>query len=179
CSSPTGSSSTPWNALRPRPCSTASSRWATEETVMVKISLLEVWARKRRLLGTFLAVFIGVAFLSGTLTLGDTLSANFDTLFSSVTKGTDAVVRGSTKLKGDRTLPQRGPVDGSLVARVSAVGGVARAVPYVQGYGALIGKDGKAVGGNGPPRQAANWVDDADLNPYRLVEGRAPRTADE
>src|SRR5437763_590974 len=29
------------------------------------------------------------------------------------------------------------------------------------------------------PRQAANWVDDADLNPYRLVEGRAPRSADE
>ena len=123
---------------------------------MVKISLLEVWARKRRLLGTFLAVFIGVAFLSGTLTLGDTLSANFDTLFSSVTKGTDAVVRGSTKLKGDRTLPQRGPVDGSLVARVSTISGVARAVPYVQGYGTLLGKDGKAVGGNGPPRQAAN-----------------------
>ena len=59
---------------------------------MIRTSIQGVWARKRRLAGTFLAVFLGVAFLSGTLALGDTLGANFETLFSSVTKGTDAVV---------------------------------------------------------------------------------------
>ena len=59
---------------------------------MTRISLKGLWARKRRMLGTLLAVFLGVSFLSGTLVLGDTLNANFDTLFSSVTRGTDAVV---------------------------------------------------------------------------------------
>ena len=52
---------------------------------MGKVTFNGLWARKRRLIGTFLAVFIGVAFLSGTLVLGDTLSDNFDALFSSVT----------------------------------------------------------------------------------------------
>ena len=146
---------------------------------MTKTSLQGLWARKRRLAGTFLAVFIGVAFLSGTLVLGDTLSANFDTLFSSVTKGTDAVVRGAVSVKTERAQPQRGPVDATLLERLRAVPGVAAAEPVVEGYGALIGRDGKAVGGNGPPRLAGNWVEDPDLNPYRLVEGRPPRAGDE
>ena len=55
----------------------------------------------------------------------------------------------------------------------------AAAVPSVEGYGQIIGKDGKAVGGNGPPVLAGNWIDDADLNPYRLVAGRAPQATDE
>ena len=146
---------------------------------MTKISFQNLWARKRRLFGTFLAVFLGVAFLSGTLALGDTLSNNFDTLFSKVTRGTDAVVRGATKVSGDRPRAQRGPVDQSLVGPVRGVSGVAAAEPYVEGLGTVLGRDGKAIGGNGPPRLAGNWVDDADLNPYQLVEGRAPRTADE
>src|SRR5437660_8006285 len=146
---------------------------------MLKITLNDLWARKRRMLGTFLAVFLGVAFLSGTLALGDTLSANFDTLFSSVTKGTDVVVRSATKVSADRPRAPRGPVDESLVDRVGSVEGVAAAEPYVEGYGALLGKDGKTIGGNGPPRLAANWVTNSDLNPYRLVDGRAPEADDE
>ena len=35
------------------------------------------------------------------------------------------------------------------------------------------------IGGNGPPTQAANWVGDPALNPYRLVAGHAPRAGDE
>ncbi len=70
-------------------------------------------------------------------------------------------------------------VDAALVDQVAAVDGVDRAVPQVSGYGALIGTDGEAVGGNGPPRLAGNWVDDPDLNPYRLVDGRAPEADDE
>src|SRR5262249_29259565 len=42
-------------------------------------------------------------------------------------------------------------------------------------YGQLLGKDGDKIGGNGPPTLAGNWIEDRDLNPYRLVEGRSPR----
>jgi len=137
---------------------------------VIKISFQNLWARKRRLFGTFLAVFLGVAFLSGTLALGDTLSNNFDTLFSKVTRGTDAVVRGATKVSGDRPRAQRGPVDQSLVGPVRGVSGVGAAEPYVEGLGTVLGRDGKAIGGNGPPRLAANWVSNPDLNPYRIVD---------
>src|SRR2546421_393258 len=56
---------------------------------------------------------------------------------------------------------------------------MADAQPYLEGYGQLLGRDGKPVGGHGPPTQAANWVGDPGLNPYRLVAGHAPRADDE
>ena len=52
---------------------------------------------------------------------------------------------------------------------------MADAQPYVEGYGQLLGRDGKRIGGNGPPTQAANWVGDPALNPYQLVAGHAPQ----
>jgi putative ABC transport system permease protein len=54
------------------------------------------------------------------------------------------------------------------------VTGVAGAEGQIVGYGSLLGRDGTAIGGNGPPRQAGSWITDAALNPYRLVQGRAP-----
>ncbi|HKN90968.1 MAG TPA: ABC transporter permease, partial [Acidimicrobiia bacterium] len=67
----------------------------------------------------------------------------------------------------------------SVTGQVAAVEGVAHAVADISGYGQIQGADGKAVGGNGPPRLAGTWIADPDLNPYRLVAGRAPRTAGE
>lgn len=140
---------------------------------MTRLSLRSTWARKRRLLGTFLAVFIGVSFLSGALVLGQTLQRNFDGLFADANAGTDAVVRSATKITRDGSF-QRGPIDAATVDRIRDVEGVASVAPYVEGYGQLLGAGGEAIGGNGPPRLAASWIDDPDLNAYRLVEGRAP-----
>src|SRR5690349_8122845 len=95
---------------------------------MIAIIARSLWARKRRLVATLIAVALGVAFL----------------------------------------LP-----------RVRTVPGVADAQPYLEGYGQLLGRDGKPIGGNGPPTEAANWVGDPALNPYRLVAGHAPRAGDE
>src|ERR671924_427785 len=101
-----------------------------------------LWAHKRRLIGTLLAVFLGVAFLSGTLVLGDTLRGNFDNLFTEANAGTDVVVRHESKLSTDPGEPdsQRGLIDASLVDTVRAVDGVAGAEPSVEGFGQLVGK---------------------------------------
>jgi putative ABC transport system permease protein len=141
---------------------------------MIAVTARSLWARKRRLVATLLAVGLGVAFLAGTLLLSDTLRANFDRLFTQADSGTDVVLRGATKVGAERT-----GVEASLLARVRSVAGVADAQPYLEGYGQLLGRDGKPIGGNGPPTQAANWVGDPALNPYRLVQGHAPRAADE
>jgi putative ABC transport system permease protein len=150
---------------------------------MLSLTMKNVWAHKRRLVSTFLAVFLGVAFLSGTLALGDTLRANFDNLFTQANAGTDAVVRSATKIDVGRGGPldvaSRGTVDAAVVDTVRAVPGVAAAAPSIEGYGQIIGRDGSAIGGTGPPRTAGNWVDDPELNPYRIVEGRAPQADDE
>jgi putative ABC transport system permease protein len=146
---------------------------------MIAISLKNTWAHKRRLIGTFLAVVLGVAFLSGTLLLGDTLSTNFDRLFVQANGNTDVVVRGATKVGFDPRQNARTRVDAALVGQIRGIDGVAEAEPYLQGYGQLVGRNGKGIGGNGPPTWAANWIPEPSLNPYRIVEGRAPAADDE
>ncbi|WP_069758767.1 ABC transporter permease [Streptomyces sp. LUP47B] len=146
----------------------------------VRLSMSSLRAHKRRFAGTFLAVFLGVAFLAGTLVMGDTLRAGFDTMFGNATSGTDAVVRsaGAITTPGE-SQGVREPVDTDLVRTVEQVPGVAAAAPDIQGAGQLIGADGKPIGGQGPPTVAGNWIDDPELNPYRLAEGRAPKKSGE
>jgi putative ABC transport system permease protein len=138
-----------------------------------------VWAYRRRLVSTVLAVALGVAFLAGTLLLTDTLRANFDRLFSQANGSTDVVVRSATKISGGAGTGQRTGIEANLLTTVRAVPGVADAQPYLEGYGQLVGRDGKAIGGGGPPTRAANWIVDPRLNPYRLVAGHAPADDDE
>ncbi|MFI1393772.1 ABC transporter permease [Streptomyces sp. NPDC020681] len=141
----------------------------------LRISLSSLRAHKRRFAGTFTAVLLGVAFLTGTLVMGDTLRGSFDTMFASANGGTDAVVRSSHVV----TVPgesqgTRQPVRTDLVARIEKTPGVAAAVPNIQGAGQLVGSNGKPIGGQGPPTVAGNWIDDTALNPYQLAEGRPP-----
>jgi len=145
---------------------------------VLSLTVKEMRGHGRRLVGTALAVFLGVAFLAGTLVLGDTLRNNFDNLFGDVNAGTDVVVRNATDLGIEADEP-RGLIDRSSVDRVAAVDGVAAAEPQIQGLGQLLGADGDAVGGGGPPQLAGSWTTDEELNPYRLVEGRAPGADDE
>ncbi|NBE50445.1 ABC transporter permease [Streptomyces boluensis] len=145
-----------------------------------RISLSSLRAHKRRFAGTFSAVLLGVAFLTGTLVMGDTLRASFDSLFAGAAGGTDAVVRSAdTITTPGQSQGARGPVDSDLATRVAQVPGVAAAVANIQGAGQLVGADGEPIGGQGPPTLAGNWIDDTRLNPYRLAEGRAPQRGGE
>ncbi|MGW1724286.1 ABC transporter permease [Streptomyces sp. NPDC002306] len=141
----------------------------------VRLSLSSLRAHRRRFAGTFFAVFLGVAFLAGTLVMGDTLRASFGTMFGEATAGTDAVVRGADAITTPgESQGVRQPVATSLAATVERIPGVAAAAPEIQGAGQLVGSDGDPVGGQGPPTLAGNWITDTRLNPYRLAEGRAP-----
>ncbi|MFF4503618.1 ABC transporter permease [Streptomyces sp. NPDC001401] len=146
----------------------------------VRLSVSSLRAHKRRFAGTFLAVFLGVAFLAGTLVMGDTLRASFDSMFGNATSGTDAVVRGADAITTPgESQGVRRPVDTALVNTLEQVPGVAAAAPDIEGAGQLVGKNGKPIGGQGPPTLAGNWITDAQLNPYQLAEGRAPQKSGE
>lgn len=146
---------------------------------MGTLTMKGLWAHKRRLAGTFLAVFLGVAFLAGTLVLGDTLRANFDNLFAEANAGTDVVVRPESEIQTDPGEAQSGVIPESLVGELEAVDGVAAVAPSIEGYGEILGRDGDGLGGNGPPTIAGNWITDEELNPYQVAEGRPPRAGDE
>ncbi len=146
----------------------------------VRLSASSLRAHKRRFAGTFVAVFLGVAFLAGTLVMGDTLRAGFDTMFGNATSGTDAVVRSADAI----TTPGesegvREPVATDLAETIEDIPGVAAAEPSIEGAGQLVGRDGDPIGGQGPPTLAGNWITDRELNSYQLAEGRAPQKSGE
>ncbi len=140
---------------------------------MFNVTLTGLWARKRRLIGTSLAVVLGVAFLAATLVLGDTMRAGFSSAFATANAGIDVVVRSSDTM-GSAEERVRGSIDASSVEDIAALPGVRAAAPSVEGVATIVGADGDRIGGDGPPTTGTNWIDDPELNPYRLAEGRAP-----
>lgn len=147
---------------------------------MLRLSLRRLTSDKRRAFSTGLAIILGVSFLSATLVLGDTMSAGFKGLFAEANAGIDLAVRNENGLgsPGDESFI-RHTTDEALVGEVRAVPGVAVAVAEVRGTAQVIGSDGSAIGGDGPPTVGQSWIDDPVLNPFRIREGRAPVTEGE
>ncbi len=146
---------------------------------MFATALRNLWAHKLRLMATALSITLGVAFMAGTLVLTATMRTTYNTLFSDVYKGTDAVVRAKAAFEGpqESTGTQRGRIDAALLPTVRSVHGVAAAEGSIYGYARLIGKDGKALGNpeNGAPAIGSNWSENNALNQFRLVSGTPPR----
>jgi putative ABC transport system permease protein len=148
---------------------------------MLRTAIKTLLARKLRLLTTSLAVLLGVAFMSGTLVLTDTVARTFDQLFADVFDDTDALVRGVTEVESTQFGDQRQRIDAGLLQTVAGADTVERAVGFVQGYAQVVGKDGKPVGqpGQGPPTFGTSWIADDELNSFTVTEGRAPQAAGE
>jgi putative ABC transport system permease protein len=147
---------------------------------MFKVSLKGVLAHKARLLMTALAVVIATAFLSSTYIFSDTIQRTFDTLFADVFRTTDAYVRSSNVIEADFGTEQRDRIPDSLVAEVAAVPGVADAQGGVQGFAAIIGKDGKPlVSGNTAPPTFGGSTLSGELDVWDFVEGTPPSGPDE
>ena len=73
---------------------------------MLTVTFNDLWSRKRRLVGMFTAVMVGVAFLAGTLVLGDTVRDSFGTLFTEANQGTAALVRSEHRMTVDGETEQ-------------------------------------------------------------------------
>src|SRR6266540_5159576 len=136
---------------------------------MWRATLRGLVAHKLRLGLTALAVVLGVAFVAGTFVLTDTIDHTFDNLFAQVNKGVAVTVRASSAFGQARAR-----VPETLLPRIEAVDGVARAEGIVQGYAQVVGPDGKPITTGGAPTFGLNWVT-APENPLSLRAGRAPQ----
>jgi putative ABC transport system permease protein len=151
---------------------------------MFRVTFKSLLARKLRLLLTALAVVLGVAFVSGTLVLGDTLNSTFDKLFATAYSGTDVGVRGKSAFSVDVTeggdpSQSRAPVPRSVLDQVRAVDGVAEAEGDSAGFAQVVRPDGEVVETSGAPTIGGAWLGDTPLNPYVLQQGEAPRAPGE
>jgi putative ABC transport system permease protein len=152
---------------------------------LIRVALKNLAGRKLRAVLTALAIVLGVAMVSGTYVLTDTIDRAFNSIFEESYAGTDATVRGrSPEISFEGLSAQAPPVDESLVAEVRAVEGVDAASGSVFDETAtkILGRDGKAINTEGAPSFGFG-IDTspalARFNPLNLVEGRWPSAGGE
>ena len=129
---------------------------------MLKLSLRDLRAHAGRYVLTFLAVTIGVGFVSGVITLTDTISRTYDDLFAGLNGGVDVAVRGAGQFEVGAEFGggiQRPRIPAMLADEVAEVDGVAAVEGTVQGYARPIGPDGEPYGNPtfGAPTIGMNW----------------------
>jgi len=151
---------------------------------MRKVTVSGLLARKLRLALTALAIVLGVTFVTGTLILGDTLNSTFNDLIGTAYQHVSFEIRGKAVLNESGAAAVQGtadrkPVPESIAAAVSRVPGVAFVHGSVQGYAQFLDRNGNAIGGGGGSTLGFSFDPNQQLSPYRLVEGRAPATADD
>ncbi len=144
---------------------------------MTSVALKGLAGRKLRALLTALAIVLGVAMVSGTYVLTDTIKSAFDQIFAGSYKNTSAVITGKSTVSfaqsGSPTVPA------SVLAKVKALPDVETAAGEIfnltdsSDYGKLIGRNGKPLGTSGNPTFAWGLAPGlGKLNPLTLTDGR-------
>ena len=140
---------------------------------MLRITWKGLWAHKLRFVLTGLAVILGVAFMSGTMILTDTMGRTFDEALATNNDGIDAIVRRGSAIDGE-SAEVRERVDAATLADVLEVDGVDAAAGSIQGFAQLVQDDGAVAEQALGATIGTSWIEDTRLNPFQLAAGRAP-----
>jgi putative ABC transport system permease protein len=142
---------------------------------MLRVSLRNLFMHKLRLLLTVTAVTVGVAFVSGTFVLSDTMNKAFEELYAGLTSGTDVSVRAELAYSDVSTQGTARPLDEDLVRRVAGVPGVAVAEGSVGGYALVLDKRGDPIQPGGAPTIGTSIGGDRRLaGDFSIRQGHAP-----
>jgi putative ABC transport system permease protein len=144
---------------------------------MTKVALRGLLGRKLRTALTAFAIVLGVAMISGTYVLTDSIDQAFDTIFTEIRAGSDAVITGKSPFDiGEQSGVDEPPLPESLLQEVRALPGVAEAEGSVDSETTqLIDEDGDAIVYGGAPNLGFSIADpDSPFNPLTLVDGDWP-----
>ncbi len=144
---------------------------------MIGVSLKGLAGRKLRALLTALAIILGVAMVSGTYVLTDTIDKAFSQIFQETYANTDAVVNGrgaDIEFQGESTATP--PIPEEILEQVQSVSSVEAAAGTVfdQRDAKILTKEGKAVNTNGAPSFGfgLDTSEEASrFNPLKLLDG--------
>jgi putative ABC transport system permease protein len=145
---------------------------------MLRVVLKGLAGRKLRAALTAFAIVLGVAMVSGTYVLTDTIRAGFGAIFTTVYEKTDAAITGRSAIgtsRNSNALPPSFPA--SLLPKVRALPGVAQAVGGISDQAQLVGRDGKVIHFGFAPALAfsVDPVAGKDVNPLVLTQGAWPQ----
>ena len=151
---------------------------------MTRVALKGLLGRKVRAVLTALAIVLGVAMVSGSFVLTDTISKAFTSIFSSAYEHTDAVVSGKKLV--DYSSSGNATVSPALLEQIRQQPDVAAAAGAVMDLNGdstkakLINHSGKAINHSGSPTFGFG-VDTSQprFNPLTLESGRWAAAPDE
>ncbi|MEU8222518.1 FtsX-like permease family protein [Kribbella sp. NPDC048915] len=148
---------------------------------MTRFALQGLLARKLRTALTAIGVILGVALISGTYVLTDSITSAFDSIFTENYKNTDVTITGKTAfdVSEEDGVVAAPPFAAGLLPKVRELPGVEAAGGVVNGEAQLIGKDGKVIAFGGAPNIGFS-VDPAQpqFNALTLVSGAWPAAGD-
>ena len=150
---------------------------------MIRVALRGLAGRKFRAALTAFAVVLGVAMVSGTFVLTDTIDKAFDAIFVESYANTDAVVSGKAPdISFEGSTAETPGVPAALLERVRELPNVEEATGSVLDETAtkILKPDGKAINTQGAPSFGFGIdPEQAQFNPLRLVEGTWATARDE
>jgi putative ABC transport system permease protein len=138
---------------------------------MLRTTLAGLKSRLARLVLSSIAIVLGVAFVSGTLIMGDALSASLNDGFAKEARNVDVVVQPDYS---GASASSAAKITHDTLATVRQVPGVASAGIRDRVSAAIIGSNGKAEDGS-----IASMPDDPELVPFDLTQGVFPAGAGE
>src|SRR5436305_8374132 len=144
---------------------------------MLRVALKGLAGRPVRALLTAIAIILGVAMISGTYVLTDTINNGFNTIFAQSYQNADVVITGKAAFdnaNGNTVEPP--PMPESLLAKVQQLPDVALAAGSVTTSSLkLIGKDGKVISSGGAPTLGFSVTPPGQpFSPTKLTEGHWP-----
>jgi putative ABC transport system permease protein len=150
---------------------------------VISVALKGLAGRKLRAALTAVAIVLGVAMISGTYILTDTIKSAFGTVFTTVYKHTDGIITGKSAV-GEENGEESSAAPSfseSLLARVRELPGVAEAQGAVSDHAQLVGRNGKVIATGGAPGLAFSIHPHGNqrFNPLSLVAGTWPVGPDE
>jgi putative ABC transport system permease protein len=143
---------------------------------VIRVALRGLIGRKLRTALTAFAIVLGVAMVSGTYVLTDSIDRAFDRIFTDVRQGANAVISGKSAFDLTEGSGATEPsFDEALLADIRGLPGVAEAEGAVDGEAQIIGEDGKAIVYGGAPNLGFSIArGESRFNPLSLVEGAWP-----
>jgi putative ABC transport system permease protein len=144
---------------------------------MTRVALKGLFGRKLRTFLTALAIILGVAMISGTFVLTDTIKAAYTGIVDDSFKNADAVISGKVAFENTNSNTAETPAfPATVLAKVKQLPDVAAASGVIDDEAKLIGRDGKVISTRGGSSIATS-VDppnDQRFNPLKLSSGRWP-----
>ncbi len=145
---------------------------------MLQLALEGVRNNPFRYVATVIAIVLGIGFFTATSVLTTSFQ---DSLNDSIAEAFDDV---GAAVRSDQVIEQAGfdvrrQIPASTAAQLRSIDGVSAAAPYLAGYAQVVRANGKTLGGSGAQSQGFGWIEEADLNPFAVARGRAPKAPDE